>query len=155
MFIKNASMCAVVLSAVLLSSCATKVATLSVGTKDVDKNIQWFPVIGELKVAEEPVTAVISLTAKEGYNAESAKEAAYKKALIDAQAHVLVDPSYVVRATTQKFFFFDLGTTFVVSVTGFPATYEKFRPMEKGDLPFVPVMKTSSGMILNSQTTGP
>lgn len=84
------------------------------------------PVIVELDVKQAKVTAAV--TGKMGSNMDVLKAEAVSKAVKNAGADVLVEPTYTI--VTQR------GTS-TVTVTGFPATYKNFRDITIEDVPLI------------------
>ena len=84
------------------------------------------PVIVELEVKQAKVTATVS--GKLGSNIETLKAEAVSVAVKNAQADVLVEPTYTIVSK---------GGTSTVTVSGFPATYKNFRDITPEDVPLI------------------
>mgnify|MGYP000441956279 CR=1 FL=1 len=112
-------------AAILLSSCKT--VTNTTVTSDVEgPTVIQKPVVADLDVKETKVSG--TATAKRSVPVEEVKQMAVADALTTSNADVLVEPRYEI---TKDF----RSTT--VTVTGYPATYTNFRPMEIQDTMFI------------------
>ncbi len=111
---------------IVLSSCATRKTITSKSAEINGPTIIQKPVIADLDVEEKKVSGVVVGKVKTPIN--QLKQLAIADALKKADADVLVEPRFEIDFEKTK-------TT--VTVTGFPAKYENFRPMEEKDTIFV------------------
>ncbi|MFT5819778.1 MAG: hypothetical protein ACI8ZM_001003 [Crocinitomix sp.] len=95
------------------------------------------PVIADLDVKETKVTGTFSGTSN--FSMSYAKNMAIADALKSANADVLIEPRF---ETIKSFRRID------VTVTGYPATYKNFRPMEAADTIFVNTVKPTKDIQL-------
>ena len=117
---------AIALVTITVTSCGV-IKQNTVKSSDVNgPTVIQKPVVVDLDVKEQKVTGT--------YSDKSSKSIGYVKqmALYDAlqksNADVIVEPRYVVTKTFRKI---------DVTVTGYPATYKNFRPMEVQDTLFI------------------
>lgn len=107
----------------LLVSCKTTSNT-TVATDIEGPTVIQKPVIADLSVGEKRVTG----TASGKGTVEEIKDLAILDAVTKANADVLVEPRFSIEES------FNSAT---VTVTGYPGTYNNFRPMEASDTTFV------------------
>lgn len=77
-------------------------------------------ITAELDVSPTKVTAYMNMKELKGYSLDLAKEAVISKAVIAANADVLVEPRFIIDGNIYKI----TGIT----VTGYPASYKNFKP---------------------------
>ncbi len=114
--------------AITLASCGiTKSTTNTSKTLNIyGSGVIQKPVIVELEVKQAKVTATVN--GKLGSNIETLKAEAVSVAVKNAQADVLVEPTYTIVSK---------GGTSTVTVSGFPATYKNFRDITPEDVPLI------------------
>ncbi len=114
--------------AITLASCGiTKSTTNTSKTLNIyGSGVIQKPVIVELDVKQTKVTATVN--GKLGSNIETLKAEAVSVAVKNAQADVLVEPTYTIVSK---------GGTSTVTVSGFPATYKNFRDITPEDVPLI------------------
>ncbi len=114
--------------AITLASCGiTKSTTNTSKTLNIyGSGVIQKPVIVELDVKQAKVTATVN--GKLGSNIETLKAEAVSVAVKNAQADVLVEPTYTIVSK---------GGTSTVTVSGFPATYKNFRDITPEDVPLI------------------
>lgn len=122
---KSLSYISVLLIILTIVSCKT-MSNTTVTTDVNGPTVIQKPVVADLDVQETRVTG----TAKAGRSTPEAevKQLAVADALKKLNADVLIEPRYEVSTTLKE-------TT--VIVTGYPATYKNFRPMEAKDTIFI------------------
>ena len=109
----------------LVISCKTH--SVSIKSADISgPTVIQKPVIADLEVKETKVSG--TATGKGATSTEELKREAVNDALVKSGADVLIEPRYEVTIKFNKA---------TVNVTGYPATYKNFRPMEPGDTIFV------------------
>jgi len=86
------------------------------------------PVVGELDVDIDKVTG--SATATGRVNTENLKKMAVSRAVKNADADLLIEPSFEISRN---------GTETTVIASGFPATYISFRPATLDDIPLMEI----------------
>lgn len=113
---------------IALASCSS-----SKSTSNTSKTLNIYgsgviqkPVIVDLDVKQTKVTATAN--GKLGSNIEALKAEAVSVAIKNAQADVLVEPTYTIVSNR--------GTS-TVTVSGFPATYKNFRDITPEDVPLI------------------
>lgn len=113
---------------VTLASCrGTKAVTNTSKTLNIyGAGVIQKPVIVDLDVKQTKVTAIAK--GKLGSNIEALKAEAVSVAVKNAQADVLVEPTYTIVS--------DRGVS-TVTVSGFPATYKNFRDITAEDVPLI------------------
>lgn len=112
---------------VMLASCATRSTTNTSKTLNIyGSGVIQKPVIVDLDVKQTKVTA--SVKGKQGSKIEVLKAEAVSVAVKNAQADVLVEPTYTIVSNR--------GTS-TVTVSGFPATYKNFREITLEDVPLI------------------
>lgn len=112
---------------VVLASCATRSTTNTSKTLNIyGSGVIQKPVIVDLDVKQNKVTATVN--GKLGSNIEALKAEAVSVAVKNAQADVLVEPTYTIVSNR--------GTS-TVTVSGFPATYKNFRDITLEDVPLI------------------
>lgn len=114
--------------AISIASCnSSKLTTNTSKTLNIyGSGVIQKPVIVDLDVRQTKVNG--SATRREGSNIEAIKAEAVSIAVKNAQADVLVEPTYTI--------FTERGST-TVTVTGFPATYKNFRDITLEDVPLI------------------
>lgn len=113
------------LTSLTMLSCATSAKLTSSTSKTMDiygPGVVQQPVVAELEVKSEKVSAATEASATSNF--ESMKNEAVNQAMKKSGADILVEPKF--ERETQK------GRT-TVTVTGYPAYYRNFRPMQPGD----------------------
>jgi hypothetical protein len=111
--------------AVILSSCAV---TQTSTTKTMDiygAGVIQRAVVAELDVSETRVEA--EMTGSK--SSTTLKDEVLAKAIYDSKADILVEPRYYTKSSGA----YDV----TIKVTGYPATYKNFRPIEEGDLDLI------------------
>ena len=113
---------------ITLASCSsTKSTTNTSKTLNIyGSGVIQKPVIVDLEVKQTKVTATVN--GKLGSNIEVLKAEAVSAAVKNAQADVLVEPTYTIVSNR--------GTS-TVTVSGFPATYKNFRDIKPEDIPLI------------------
>lgn len=115
----------VCVTVLILSSCAVTQKTTKSDYVDGPNVIQK-PVVADLQVTETKVSG--TATGKRSQGVGDVKQMAIADALSKSNADVLIEPRYEIKTT------FSMIT---VNVTGYPATYKNFRPMEASDTLFM------------------
>lgn len=112
-------------SAVLLltASCSTQMATYSAKTASLPYSIKAVPMTSELKVSETKVTAEVK--DKKGMLKNTMEDWAVSEALKKVSADILLEPRYE--------YTYDNSRLVAVKVSGYPATFAKFRQMTSQD----------------------
>ena len=116
------------LSLIILASCSTTKSGTSKSIDIVGPGVIHKPVIADLDVKEEKISATSSFNKVESM--ESARNEVLRKALKSANADVLVEPSY--ESITKN------GKT-ELTVYGWPATYKNFRQVTEEDIQFLEI----------------
>lgn len=113
---------------IVFASCSsTKSTTNTAKTLNIyGSGVIQKPVIVDLDVKQTKVTATVN--GKLGSNIEALKAEAVSVAVKNAQADVLVEPTYTIVSNR--------GTS-TVTVSGFPATYKNFRDITLEDVPLI------------------
>ena len=113
---------------VMLASCtSTKSTTNTSKTLNIyGSGVIQKPVIVDLDVKQTKVTATAK--GKLGSNIDALKAEAVSMAVKNAQADVLVEPTYTIISNR--------GSS-TVTVSGFPATYKNFRDITVEDVPLI------------------
>lgn len=124
----------------ILASCKSTSHT-SVSTDVQGPTVIQKPVIADLNVGEKRVEG--TATRKGSFTIGEVKELAIYDALEKSKADVLVEPRFDINKSFNKI---------EVTVSGYPATYKNFRPMEAQDTIFVDKMQLNSAKI-NQNTT--
>jgi hypothetical protein len=119
------------LSILCIGILASTVACKSYSKTTVEKDISGptviqKPVVADLEVGQERISGTV--TDKRSVPLNELKRAALTDALTKSKSDVLVEPRYEVTTDARK-------TT--VTVTGYPAKYKNFRPMEAKDTMFI------------------
>ncbi len=109
----------------LLTSCKSYSKT-AVSSDIQGPTVIQKPVVADLDVKEKKVSG--TATAKGSKRVSELKEMALNDALTKANADVLIEPRYEISTS---------GNKSTVTVTGYPATYKNFRPMEPADTIFI------------------
>ena len=122
-------------SSVLLSSC-TSLQTRTAHTTDIQGAVLHAPILADLDVKNIKVTGNASASA--GNSIDAVKNLAIKDALKTSNADLLVEPTF---ESQHK------GGKTIVTVTGFPATYQNFHPATKDD---ITVLDAGSRYITNT-----
>jgi len=112
-------------SLLLLTSCKSYSKT-AVSSDIHGPTVIQKPVVADLDVQEKKVSG--TATAKGSKRVSELKEMALNDALTKANADVLIEPRYEISTS---------GNNSTVTVTGYPATYKNFRPMEPADTMFI------------------
>lgn len=113
---------------VLFASCSTRTTNTSKTLNIYGSGVIQKPVIVDLDVKPNKVTA--SVKGKQGSNIEILKAEAVSMAVKNAQADVLVEPTYTIVSNRGSH---------TVTVSGFPATYKNFRDITLEDVPLIKV----------------
>ncbi|HEX7845236.1 MAG TPA: hypothetical protein VF476_05490 [Chitinophagaceae bacterium] len=114
--------------AIVFASCGiTKSTTNTSKTLNIyGSGVIQKPVIVDLEVKQTKVTATVN--GKLGSSIDALKAEAVSVAVKNAQADVLVEPTYTIVSK---------GGTSTVTVSGFPATYKNFRDIKPEDIPLI------------------
>lgn len=124
---------------VLACSCAT-ISTRTVETMRIyGPGVIHHPVMVDLVVDEIKVSGSVTLASAR--TDSEGKQLAVAEALKQSGADVLVQPSYFMQND---------GSQTTYTVTGFPAKYKNFRPMEPADVPLV-----QAGVLQKAQVAEP
>ncbi len=117
-----------ILSVIILASCSSiKSTTNTSKTLSIyGSGVIQKPVIVELDVQQATVTA--TSRGKLGTSVETLKAEAVSSAVKNANADVMVEPTYTI--VNER------GIT-TVTVKGFPATYKNFRDIKTEDIPLI------------------
>lgn len=121
----------IVLAIVVFNSCTVQKSTNST-VKSMDiygSGVMHLPVVVDLVVSNTKVTATV-VSSSSATSIEDLKIAATAKAISEAKADILVEPSFVVET---------VGYEKTVTVTGFPATYANFRSITHDDVALLQV----------------
>jgi hypothetical protein len=113
------------IAVLLFVSCSVTQKTTKSGYAD-GPNVVQKPVVADLQVSETKVSG--TATGKRSQGIGDVKQLAIADALLKSNADVLIEPRYEIKSTFSYI---------TVNVTGYPATYKNFRPMEIGDTLFV------------------
>lgn len=112
---------------VLASCSSTKSTTNTSKTLSIyGSGVIQKPVIVDLDVKQTRISATAN--GKSGGNIEALKAEAVSIAVKNAQADVLVEPTYTIVSNRN---------TSTVTVVGFPATYKNFRDITLEDVPLI------------------
>lgn len=114
----------VMIAMISFTACKTTSHT-TVSTNVAGPTVIQKPVVADLEVGEERVTGTATM---KGVPVVEVKEFAVKDAVTKAKVDVLVEPRYDVTKSFNKV---------KVDVSGYPAKYKNFRPMEAQDTIFV------------------
>lgn len=107
----------------LVSCVSTKLTTATSKTLDIyGSGVVQQPVVAELEVKIERVTAATQ--ARANSSIETLKSEAVNQAMKKTGADILVEPKFESET---------IGGRRTVTVTGYPAFYTNFRPMQPGD----------------------
>lgn len=110
----------------ILNACAV-VKTKTAKTMDIyGGGVIQIPVVVDLDVDEQKVKA--TATSESGESLENVKNQAIVTALKNANADVLVEPTFETEIKTGKV---------TATVTGYPAVYKNFRPIKEADIELV------------------
>jgi len=121
--IKNLFILATLVS---LGACST-LKTNTVKESDISgPTVIQKPVVADLDVSDKKVTGTYTTSSKN--TVTYAKQMAINEALKPSNADVLIEPRYEITKSFRKI---------EVTVTGYPATYKNFRPMETSDTTFI------------------
>lgn len=111
-------------AALLLAvSCSTQMATYSAKTASLPYSIKAVPMTSELKVSETKITAEVK--DKKGMLKKTMEDWAVSEALKKVGADILLEPRYE--------YTYDNNKLVAVKVSGYPATFAKFRQMTSQD----------------------
>lgn len=115
----------ILFAAVLLLavSCSTQMATYSAKTASLPYSIKAVPMTSELKVSETKVTAEVK--DRKGMLKKTMEDWAVSEALKKVNADILLEPRYE--------YTYDNNRLVAVKVSGYPATFAKFRQMTSQD----------------------
>lgn len=115
----------ILFAAVLLLavSCSTQMATYSAKTASLPYSIKAVPMTSELKVSETKVTAEVK--DRKGMLKKTMEDWAVSEALKKVSADILLEPRYE--------YTYDNNRLVAVKVSGYPATFAKFRQMTSQD----------------------
>ncbi len=119
------------------NSCKTIKSTTVKETDVSGPTVIQKPVIADLDVKEAKVSG--SFSGSSSFSVSHAKEMAVADALKSSNSDVLVEPRYEISKSFRKI---------EVTVTGYPATYKNFRPMEAADTIFVNTMAPTKDLQL-------
>lgn len=119
------SIFAISIFAFLIASCKTTSHT-TVSSDVVGPTVIQKPVVADLEVGEERVKG--SSTTKGSATVAEAKELAILDAVTKAKVDVLVEPRFDITKSFREI---------SVDVSGYPAKYKNFRPMEVQDTIFI------------------
>lgn len=107
----------------LAVSCSTQMATYSAKTASLPYSIKAVPMTSELKVSETKVTAEVK--DRKGMLKKTMEDWAVSEALKKVSADILLEPRYE--------YTYDNNKLVAVKVSGYPATFAKFRQMTSQD----------------------
>lgn len=107
----------------LAVSCSTQMATYSAKTASLPYSIKAVPMTSELKVSETKVTAEVK--DRKGMLKKTMEDWAVSEALKKVSADILLEPRYE--------YTYDNNRLVAVKVSGYPATFAKFRQMTTQD----------------------
>ena len=107
----------------LAVSCSTQMATYSAKTASLPYSIKAVPMTSELKVSETKVTAEVK--DRKGMLKKTMEDWAVSEALKKVSADILLEPRYE--------YTYDNNRLVAVKVSGYPATFAKFRQMTSQD----------------------
>jgi len=105
------------------SSCTSSRSTTAKSFEIYGSGVIQMPTIANLTVSSTRVTG--SASGSESASIDGLKQEAIANALSKLSADVLVEPKFTVERSPGKTF---------VSVSGYPGTYNNFRPIEDGDI---------------------
>jgi len=111
-----------------LVSCSTTKTGTAKTMEIVGPGVLHKPVIADLIVKEDKVTATASFSQVESMN--NAKNEVVRKALNDFNADVLLEPAFESTTTNGKT---------ILTVKGWPANYKNFRTIEEKDIKFLEI----------------
>jgi len=136
---------------IICISCTTTQQASTTRVMDIyGSGVLQMPVVGELDVDINKVTG--TATGNRTVNTENLKIIAINRAVKNADADLLIEPSFEISRN---------GTETTVIASGFPATYTSFRPatlddiplMEIGQLQKAAVFEASEGVQQEDQST--
>ena len=116
----------------LASSCSTQMATYSARTETLPYSIKAVPMTSELKVSDTKVTAEVK--DKKGMLKKTMEDWAVSEALKKVSADILLEPRYEYTYENNKLV--------AVKVSGYPATFAKFRQMTPQDAETINKLKS-------------
>lgn len=130
------------LLAIISISCTTTKHSSTTRVMDIyGPGVVQLPVVGELDVDINKVSETVK-TSGIGANTGQMKVSAVNRAVKQANADILIDPSFEVSAE---------GTTTSVTVTGFPATYTEFRTATQDDVRLIEAGQFQKASVLETQ----
>lgn len=130
------------LLAIISISCTTTKHSSTTRVMDIyGPGVVQLPVVGELDVDINKVSETVTKSGT-AVNAEQLKLTAVSRAVKNANADILIEPSFEVSAE---------GTTTTVIVTGFPATYSEFRSATPEDIPIMEAGQLPKASVLETQ----
>lgn len=109
------------LSSVITSCTVTKSSTAK--SLDVYGTVMHIPVVADLNVKQEKVSATLEFLGKEA--SEAIKNKVIGEALKKSNADILIEPSFDIETK---------GSNSKITVKGFPASYSNFRNATPGDV---------------------
>lgn len=122
-------------------SCTTTQQASTTRVMDVyGPGVLQLPVVGELDVDIEKVSGTAS-DSSPNVNIDQLKKSAVNNAVKNAEADILIEPSFEINAEGNE-------TTVVAS--GFPATYTNFRSIELDDVPLLEIGQLQKATVFES-----
>ena len=144
------SLFACITIALVLAGCSSSYKLSTSTRTDLARSIRYVPTLANLTVQPQRVTATCTAAELESLKGDQARQTVVARALATVNADVLIAP----RFTTQKG---EDGKMQSMTVVGYAATFDSFRPMTEEDAPFlahkdVKQNKVTSQMATNTLT---
>ena len=123
-------------------SCTTTKQSSTTRVMDIyGPGVVQLPVVGELDVDINKISESVTASGT-SVNTDQLKVTAVNRAVKNANADILVEPSFEVNSE---------GSTTTVTVTGFPATYIEFRPATLADVELMKAGQFQKAAVLETQ----